>query len=132
MISSSSILKQIGRGMGSTPNDVIGNLRFLARNLDYETTEPYVLHFTPDDGSPSHNLSIEERNISISDARQINPSLEKNGFCLSHVPTKMRFADFKSRTTIERIYKAEILGHLKTTYSVNHVKLLDYTVSYDG
>lgn len=110
------------------PYDVESELGFLARDALYDTVKPYSLRFTPPDGSPRHNLQSELTKVTIRDARPLNPTIEKHGFTLTRVPTKMRNDDFREHDKIERVYAPELQAHLKSLFQARHVRVIDYVV----
>ncbi|KAK5995287.1 hypothetical protein PT974_03688 [Cladobotryum mycophilum] len=108
--------------------DIRSELGFLNRDELYEAIKPYSLRFTPQDGSPRHNLMVEMRDVAIYDARSLHPSMEKNGFALTSFPTKMAYKDFDDEDKISAIYALELKEHLQTLFRARHVKVIDYAV----
>lgn len=102
-------------------------LGFLCRHDIYDTEKPYSCRFEPDD-FPRHNLHTETKKVAIYDARQLNPTVEENGFELTYIPTKMCCDDFYSHDKIESVYALELQAHLKTLFQARHVRVIDYAV----
>lgn len=109
-------------------HDINSKLAFLARDPTYDSIKPYSLRFTPPDDSKRHNLIIEQRSLSIHDARQLKPTIEQHGFTLTSVPTRMTYSDFESISKIESVYAVELEAHLKNFFQAPHVKIIDYAV----
>ena len=106
-----------------------GELGFLARDNIYDTIKPYSLRFEPPDASPRHNLHIEKHRVNINDARLIYPTIERNGFTLTSVPTTMSYKDFNDHSKIQDVYAPELQNHLKNMLQARHVRVIDYVVS---
>ena len=109
-------------------HDIESQLGFLARDITYDTVKPYSLRFTPPDSSPRHNLHIEEKKVTIHDARLIRPTIQENGFTFTSFPTEMRYIDFNEHGKIENVYASELETHLKSLFQARHVRVIDYVV----
>ncbi|KAJ4142057.1 hypothetical protein NW754_014847 [Fusarium falciforme] len=108
--------------------EIKGSLNFLAREPLYDTIKPYSLRFDPPDSTPRHNLVLEPKEITIRDARPLNPTIEQHGFTLTSFPTKMDRRDFEDHVKIERVYAAELEAHLRNLFQAQHVRVIDYAV----
>ncbi|KAJ4251078.1 hypothetical protein NW762_011729 [Fusarium torreyae] len=107
---------------------VNSELTFLQRDDLYNTVKPYSLRYDPPGDIPRHNLQTERKQVQIHDARDINPSLEGNGFMLTSIPSKMDYEDFRDEKLIETVYAKELEGQLKSQFGASAVKVIDYNV----
>lgn len=110
-------------------HDIESELCFLGRDPVYETEKPYCLRFDPLDDIPRHNLKIDSRSVPIADARALNATVERNGFTLTTIPTKMAYGDFENPKAIETTYALEVQNYLKTMFGAPHARIIDYNVS---
>ncbi|RKK89168.1 hypothetical protein BFJ68_g16773 [Fusarium oxysporum] len=108
--------------------DVDSELAFLARDATYDTVKPYSLRFSPPDDLPRHNLKIEKQRIRIHDARGFDPTLDRNGFLLTSLQSKMNYEDFDDEGKIGNVYAKELETHLKGVFGASQVKVIDYAV----
>jgi len=111
-------------------HDIESELCFLSRDPLYETEKPYSLRFDPLDDIPRHNLKIDYRRVPIADARALNGTVERNGFTLTTIPTKMKYGDFETPKAIETTYALEVQNYLKTMFGARHARIIDYNVSW--
>ncbi|UPK95003.1 hypothetical protein LCI18_005938 [Fusarium solani-melongenae] len=108
--------------------EIKGSMNFLAREPLYDTIKPYSLRFDPPDSTPRHNLVLEPKEITIRNARLLNPTIEQHGFTLTSFPTKMDRHDFEDLAKIEMVYAAELEAHLKNLFQAQHVRVIDYAI----
>lgn len=108
--------------------DIRSELGFLKKDVFYDTVKPYSCRYTPPDGTPRHNLMVEMMDVTIHDARPLNPTLEGNGFTLSSFPTEMTYRDYADGEKVSTIYAPELEKHLRNLFQVPHVKVIDYAV----
>lgn len=107
---------------------VKSQLGFLKRDKLYETVRPYSCRYTPHDGTPRHNLTVEMVDVNIHDARPLNPTIEENGFTLTSFPTEMAYQDYADGEKISSVYVPELERHLRALFQAPHVKVIDYAV----
>ncbi|KAK3328634.1 hypothetical protein B0T19DRAFT_385213 [Cercophora scortea] len=112
----------------SQDRSITSELGFLARHAMYKTVKPYSLRFTPPESLPRQNLEIEKKEVTIHDARSLNPTLDVHGFTLTRIPTRMRYEDFRDHDKIETVYANELQSHLKNLLQAPHVRVIDYVV----
>ncbi|KAL6895045.1 hypothetical protein GGI43DRAFT_424493 [Trichoderma evansii] len=108
--------------------DIESQLGFVKKDVLYETVKPYSCRYTPQDDIPRHNLTVEMRDVTIHDARPLNPTIEKTGFTLTTFPTEMKYQDYTDREKIFTIYAPELEKHLRALFQAPHVKVIDYAV----
>lgn len=108
--------------------DIRSELGFLKKDVFYDTVKPYSCRYTPPDGTPRHNLMVEMMDVTIHDARPLNPTLEGNGFTLSSFPTEMIYRDYADGEKVSTIYAPELEKHLRDLFQAPHVKVIDYAV----
>ncbi|UKZ96367.1 uncharacterized protein TrAFT101_011163 [Trichoderma asperellum] len=108
--------------------NVKSQLGFLKRDKLYETVRPYSCRYTPHDGTPRHNLTVEMVDVTVHDARPLNPTIEENGFTLASFPTEMAYQDYADGERISSIYVPELEKHIRALLQAPHVKVIDYAV----
>ncbi|KAL4787534.1 hypothetical protein BJX76DRAFT_354023 [Aspergillus varians] len=109
-------------------NDIQGEIGFLARDPVYETVKPYNLRFAPPDDLPRNNLQREKRRVTIKDARDMDVSIDVNGFCLVRLSTSMTYSDFNHPSQIEGTYARKLAANLEPIFNTRHVRVMDYLV----
>ncbi|UKZ69037.1 uncharacterized protein TrAtP1_010050 [Trichoderma atroviride] len=109
-------------------NNVRSQLGFLKRDELYDSIRPYSCRYTPHDGTPRHNLTVEMVDITIHDARPLDPTIDEMGFTLTSYPTEMAYGDYNDSEKISNIYVPELEEHLRTLFQAPHVKVIDYAV----
>ncbi|KAL4939104.1 hypothetical protein BDV06DRAFT_225336 [Aspergillus oleicola] len=110
--------------------DIESEIGFLARDFVYQTVKPYSLRFDPDgaDDLPRNNHKREKRNVTIKDARPLNPSIDVNGFCITRLSSSLSYEDYEDSSKIENIYVRELADSLKVFFNARHVRIIDYLV----
>ncbi|KAF2737094.1 putative CmcJ-like methyltransferase [Polyplosphaeria fusca] len=107
------------------------SMHFLSKNDLYSTTKPYSLRFEPPEGFPRSNITLERHeDLQIEDARPIIDefSLEKQGFRIINLESKMAYEDFEDDARIVEIYLSEVANALQELLGASHVQIFEHTV----
>jgi hypothetical protein len=107
------------------------SMHFLQRSDLYSTVKPYSLRFEPPEGFERSNIKLERReDLKIEDARPVihNFSLDKQGFKIVNMDSKMTYEDFEDDAKIVDIYLSEIVDTLQKLFGASHVQIFEHTV----
>jgi len=107
------------------------SMHFLQRSDLYSTVKPYSLRFEPPEGFERSNIKLERReDLKIEDARPIikDFSLEKEGFKIVNMESKMAYDDFEDDTKLVQVYLSEIANTLRELLGAAHVQIFEHTV----
>jgi hypothetical protein len=107
------------------------SMHFLQRSDLYSTVKPYSLRFEPPDGFERSNIKLERReDLKVEDARpEIKDySLDKQGFKIVNMKSKMAYEDFQDDANIVRVYLSEVADTLRDLLGAAHVQIFEHTV----
>ncbi|OCK76176.1 hypothetical protein K432DRAFT_419377 [Lepidopterella palustris CBS 459.81] len=106
---------------------VRSTLAFLGRHEKWENEKPYRIRHVPADGFPQTNFIIERHEVNIYDMRAFIPSLslERNGFEVHRIESKMEYEDFADPQMIMDVYNEEVRTCVKRVLNAKEVHCLD-------
>lgn len=109
------------------------SIRFLARDHRYSSEKPYTLRFTPNIQFPRSNIETENRNdLPIDDVRgrEGDFTLERNGFTIMPLETKLSYDDFDDEAKVVDIYLREVADGVRNLLGAKKVQILEHIVRY--
>ncbi|KAL9609322.1 MAG: hypothetical protein Q9167_005909 [Letrouitia subvulpina] len=107
------------------------SIRFLSRDHRYSSEKPYTLRFTPNIQFPRSNIETENRNdVAIDDirGREGDFTLERNGFTIMPLETKLSYDDFDDETKVVDIYLREVADEVRNLLGAKKVQILEHIV----
>jgi hypothetical protein len=111
--------------------DLITNLVFLHRDDKHKTEKPYKLQYDPGENIPRWNCVNENQSdIRLHDirGRETEFTLEKQGFAVYNLNSKLLPADYDDETKVKKVYYEELRALLKKRLGVSRVEILEYGV----
>lgn len=90
-------------------------MTFLKEHSCPSNEKPYILLYPPTDDLPLQNYQDEEvSDIPVHDMRGIldELSLDKQGFVVSKIESKLSYEDFKDEEKLRSMYAKEVREHL--------------------
>ena len=112
--------------------DVRASIYFLARRKLYHTEQPYSLRYTGEEQISRTNIELDRRDdIRVCDirGREGDYSLERNGFAISRIDSRMHYQDFEDPEQVVSVYCQEVASHLKRLLGARHVQIYEHLVS---
>lgn len=112
--------------------DLQASIHFLAQSELYHTEKPYALRYTGEKEIAQTNIQLEKHDdIPIHDirGRERDFSLEKNGFTISKMSSRMFYRDFSDPERVNAIYLHEVATHLKDMLGARHVQIYEHMVN---
>lgn len=113
--------------------DLQASIHFLAHSEIYRTEKPYSLRYTGEEQIAQTNIELDKHDdIPIHDirGREREYSLEKHGFTISKLSSRMLYRDFSDPEQVIAIYLHEIASHLKRLLGARHVQIYEHLVRY--
>ena len=113
--------------------DLHASIHFLAHREVYRIEKPYSLRYTGEEQVAQTNIELDKHdNIPIHDirGREREFSLEKHGFTISKLSSRMLYRDFSDPEQVIAIYLHEIASHLKKLLGARHVQIYEHLVRY--
>ena len=110
---------------------VTTSMLFLFRDPRYESEKPYTLRFTPSNHFPRTNLNIESRdNLIINDirGREGEYTLERNGFTIMPLDSKLSYKDFEDEEKVVDVYLREVADGARSALGAKKVLVLEHIV----
>jgi hypothetical protein len=103
---------------------------FLKRNKLYNEEKPYSLRFTPPEGFPRSNITLEKHDVTIRDVRPDIDDLtfEKNGFTIMNLESQMSYDDYDEEEKLIEVYLREVADSLCAFLGAVHVQIFEHTV----
>lgn len=117
----------------SSPHSVLTELVFLRREGKHDFEKPYKLQYDPGEGLPRTNCANEPTSgIVIQDIRgeEQKFSLEKQGFSVRKLQSRLSPADFYDDEQVKKVYYNELKDLLKTTLKAKRVEVLEHGVCH--
>ncbi|CAO1596776.1 hypothetical protein XANCAGTX0491_000607 [Xanthoria calcicola] len=111
--------------------DLQASIHFLAQSELYHTEKPYALRYTGENEIAQTNIKLEKHDdIPIHDirGREREFSLEKNGFTISKMSSRMFYWDFSDPERVNTIYLHEVATHLKEMLGARHVQIYEHMI----
>ena len=110
---------------------VSASMLFLAQASLYNDVKPYRLKYTPPAGLPETNIHTERHEISIADARTLDPhlNLQQDGLELRKFKSAMSYDDFDDEEKIKQVYLKEIAELLKLSLNASRVQIFEHLVA---
>ena len=113
--------------------DLQASIHFLAHREVYRTEKPYSLRYTGEENIAQTNIELDKHDdISIHDirGRESEFSLEKHGFTISKLSSRMLYRNFSDPEQVIAIYLHEVASHLKKLLGARHVQIYEHLVRY--
>ena len=106
-------------------------LGYLADKELFLDERPYCLKFEAPAGLRRSNIQVKHRQQTIKDirSREIDFTIDKNGFTLVSFDTKMAYKDFNNESKIVSVYLAEAAELLQRLVRAFRVQIFEYVVS---
>jgi len=111
--------------------DVVTDLVFLHRDEKHQTEKPYKLQYDPGEDIPRWNCVNETQSgVRIHDIRgkEDQFTLEKQGFAVYKLNSKLSPEDFDNETKVKKVYYQELSQLLKETLGAKRVEILEYGI----
>lgn len=115
----------------SAVGDVLTDLIFLKKDDKHMHEKPYRLRYDPGGTIPRTNCESDvQSNILIRDIRgsETEYTLERNGFQVLELKTKLTPADFHDREKVKAVYYEELKELLMETFGAKRVEILEHGV----
>lgn len=110
---------------------VKSSIRFLSRDHRYSCEKPYTLRFTPYIDFPRSNIETEKHNdIVIEDVRgrEEDFTLQRNGFTIMSLGTKLLYDDFDDEAKLVDVYLREVADEVRDLLGARKVLILEHLV----
>jgi hypothetical protein len=117
----------------TTSGDVLTDLIFLKPDTKYLHEKPYRLRYDPGDAIPRTNCETQvQTGVIVHDIRgsEAEYSLERNGFQVAQLMSKLAPEDFHIREKVKSVYYQELKQLLKKTFGASRVEVLEHGVSH--
>jgi hypothetical protein len=110
--------------------DISTEIYHLQELSRYEAEKPYTMRYMPEGTIPASNVVREKRTVAVEDMRgsEGRYSLEKNGFMISNLSSKMTYGDYDSHNSITNIYLQELEGVLSKLFPGSSIDFVSYLV----
>lgn len=88
------------------------------------------MRYVPKPPLPASNVVREKQLVQVQDIRgsEAQYSLDKNGFMVTRLESKMVYEDFDDQTTISKVYLEEAHDLLSTLFPNSEIDLVSYLV----
>lgn len=108
-------------------NTEIYHLQELPR---YESEKPYTMRYVPEGGTAVSNVRREKHMLRVKNIRDTKHeyTLDRNGFMISRLPTRLDYAIFDSQEAIEKEYFPELETILLDLFPGSTVDFVSYLV----
>ncbi len=113
--------------------DLKASIHFLAHNELYRTEKPYSLRYMGEEQVAQTNIELDKHDdIPIHDIRgwEREFSLQKQGFTISRLSSRMQYRDYSDPGQVIAIYLHEVASHLKKLLGARHVQIYEHLVRY--
>jgi hypothetical protein len=96
----------------------------------YASEKPYTMRYVPEGGIAVSNVEREKHVVSVTDMRSdVNQyKLDRNGFTVSKLATKMAYEDYDDHEKITSLYLPELEGKLHDYFPGSTVDFVSYLV----
>lgn len=103
---------------------------FLKRDALYEEEKPYSLRYTPPDGFPRSNITLERHEIAVHDIRPVihERTFKKDGCAVMNLDSQMKYEDWDDEIKIKGVYLAEVADSLCKALDACNVQIFEHTV----
>ena len=110
--------------------DISTDIYFLQPLPQYTKEKPYTMRYVPNKSVPASNVFREKRTVQVKDVRgrENQFSLDKNGFMVAQLDSKMKYSDFDSQETITSMYFSELRELLGKLFPDSEVDFVSYLV----
>ena len=108
---------------------ITASMNFLLRDSLYKEERPYLLIFQPPAGFPKQNIKLEKKTgLKIEDirGREQQFSLEKNGFQITKIRSRMSPEDFDSEDLVKKVYLKEAADHVRELFGAQKVQIFEH------
>ena len=99
----------------------------------YASEKPYTMRYVPESNVAVSNVEREKHLVSVKDMRsdiaKREYSLDKTGFTICDLETKMQYEDYDDREKITSIYLPELESKLQSYFPGSSVDFVSYLVS---
>jgi hypothetical protein len=115
----------------ATHNDIITELVFLQRDEKHKAEKPYKLQYDPGEDIPRWNCQNEAQSgIRVHDirGREKEFGLEKQGFAVFKLESKLAPEDFDDEQKVKKIYYQELSRLLRETLGAKRVEILEHGI----
>lgn len=97
----------------------------------YGVEKPYTMRYVPEGKIPVSNVAREKHVIEVNDMRgaENEYQIDKQGFMISGLVTKMEYEDYDSHEKITNTYLPELEGILQEQFPGSTVDFVSYLVT---
>ena len=111
---------------------VTTTMNFMERLALYDEEKPFLLTFEPPEDFPRTNVKLGKHNLTITDIRGLENdfSIEKNGFSVMPIASRLLYDDFNDDESIKKVYLKELANHVKELLGASKVQVFEHIVSF--
>lgn len=110
--------------------DISTEVYHLQDSPRYASEKPYTMRYQPEAPLASTNVVREKKVVSVTDmrGREDDYRLDKQGFMVSKLATKMTYDDYDSPDKITGVYLKELEGVLSDHFPGSDIDFVTYLV----
>jgi hypothetical protein len=99
-------------------------INFIQQDELYLEEKPYLLTYEAPEYFPRTNVKLDERVVAAEDirGRENNFTIDKNGFTIMKVNTKLSYENFGDEALVKQMYLKEVAEALKTLLGASRVQ----------
>lgn len=111
--------------------DISTEIYFLQALAKYVDEKPYTMRYVPESPLTASNVIREKQTVKVKDVRGIEDqySLDRNGFMVAKLATKMSYSDFGDSSLITARYLNEVREMLRSIFPSAEIDFASYLVS---
>ena len=105
-------------------------INFIQQDELYLEEKPYLLTYEAPQDFPRTNIKLDERVVAVEDVRgrENEFTINKNGFTIMQVNTKLSYEDFNDDALVKQVYLKEVAEALKSLLGASRVQVFEHVV----
>jgi hypothetical protein len=105
-------------------------INFIQQDELYLEEKPYLLTYEAPQDFPRTNIKLGERVVAVEDVRgrENEFTINKNGFTIMQVNTKLSYEDFNDDALVKQVYLKEVAEALKSFLGASRVQVFEHVV----